>query len=47
MTETIQLEIDDPYAEMLDALDADDEADAHADLERAVEQLIHDSYQNL
>lgn len=45
MTKTIEVEIDDPYAEMLDDIDASDDVDAHADLESAVEQLIHDSYQ--
>jgi len=45
MTETIEIEVGDPYAEMLAALRQVGESNPDADLRQLVEDAIHNGYQ--
>ena len=45
MSETIEVEISDPHAKMLESLESQFGPGVHKDLARVLEQNIHDSYQ--
>lgn len=44
MTRTLEIDVDDPYAEMIEELDASEEQ-VLAELSDRVEGIIHESYQ--
>ena len=44
---TLDIELAEPYAAMLEELEAHGESDPHADIKRLVEGAIHDGYQQL
>jgi hypothetical protein len=45
MTETIEIEVGDPYVRMLSELREVGETDPDADLRRLIEDAIHNGYQ--
>lgn len=47
MSETVEVEISDPHAQMLETLEAQFGPDVYDDLARILEQNIHESYQSV